>query len=1130
MISAWKKMVSSAVAAALLAAPLAEAVPASKVNAAETQQVKIYYKSDWSGAQLFYWNQDGKCNNPVSWPGITMEKEEDGWYSYTIENAKQAQVMFHSGKKQTTHYQALQGDNYFVGDKRYDKLPTDDELKATATPKPSKTPTPKVTVVPTGKVSVMPTSQPTVTTKPEEDYLNPTRTVTPTLAPEVTIPQKSGTIILHYESSVLPNLYYYNVNNGKNTPVAWPGVEMVSEGNNWYTYTVEQAKSLVFLCVSSKGETEENTVLSGEYWLSQGELLTEAPQSYGKQPTKDPKATATPTPKVSVKPTVTIKPNPSPEVTVGPTIEATATPNATATPSATVPNATTTPIPEPTRVVVKGKMILHYYNADNWSKPSVHYWNATGASEGQTTWPGKEMEKESGNWYVYTIDGATASSLLFVDGSNTNAKTSDLSQKEGEWWYKDGKWSDYNPDGPTPTPGPTSTPKPTNTPRPTSTPKPTRDPNCTATPAPDYTYSEDFRDETIYFLMTARFYDGDKMNNIHADHDADVGNTDADPAWRGDFKGLIEKLDYIKALGFTAIWITPVVENCSGYDFHGYHAVNFRKVDPRLESEGATFEDLINACHEKGIRLIQDIVLNHTSNSGEEGLFPIVEREYVLDQGVAGNKVVTKPKADAISELNTYISKWSAGRFTNYETAAGEHPKDGPDAMYHARDMWMKAADTIYREKVDIGWEDFTVTTGQFAGDCMELNTEMPEVYNYLADTYNDYIKMGVDAFRIDTVKHISRLTMNTVFLPSFEETAKSVGNNNFFSYAEVACRVNEYVNHNNACVSPFYYTWKSDKTYAWNDNSVDGKDNLALCKQEYEAGQPNSGSKSQPESTNVFLDGNDYHTPDYTQSSGMGVIDYAMHFNFSSASRAFNVAKQEDPYMNDSSYNVVYVDSHDYGPGVDGKNDQDGNDLWRYEGGTNAWAENLSLMFTFRGIPCLYYGSEIEFKKGLRIDNYSKALEETGRAYFGDNLEGTVTATDFGEYTASGKVAETLNAPLSKHIRKLNKIRAAVPALRRGQYSVEGVEGNIAYKRRYTDADTDSFACIAVSCDAKFTNLPGGVYTDACTGDTVTIPEGGTLNVSCSGQGNLRVYVLSTDKTPAPGVVGADIADTFIK
>ena len=57
--------------------------------------------------------------------------------------------------------------------------------------------------------------------------------------------------------------------------------------------------------------------------------------------------------------------------------------------------------------------------------------------------------------------------------------------------------------------------------------------------------------------MTARFYDGDKSNNIHCDHDQEVGNGDSDPAWRGDFKGLIEKLDYIKALGFSAIWITP---------------------------------------------------------------------------------------------------------------------------------------------------------------------------------------------------------------------------------------------------------------------------------------------------------------------------------------------------------------------------------------------------------------------------------------------------------------------------------------------------------------------------------------------------------------------------------------------
>lgn len=77
------------------------------------------------------------------------------------------------------------------------------------------------------------------------------------------------------------------------------------------------------------------------------------------------------------------------------------------------------------------------------------------------------------------------------------------------------------------------------------------------------------------------------------------GNGDDDPAWRGDFKGLIEKLDYIKALGFSAVWITPVVENASGYDFHGYHALDFRRVDPRLESDGYDYQKLIDEAHKR---------------------------------------------------------------------------------------------------------------------------------------------------------------------------------------------------------------------------------------------------------------------------------------------------------------------------------------------------------------------------------------------------------------------------------------------------------------------------------------------------------------------------------------------------
>ena len=53
-------------------------------------------------------------------------------------------------------------------------------------------------------------------------------------------------------------------------------------------------------------------------------------------------------------------------------------------------------------------------------------------------------------------------------------------------------------------------------------------------------------------------------------------------------------MDYVKALGFSAIWITPVVENCSGLDYHGYHAMNFQKVDERYLSDGVSYQTVIN--------------------------------------------------------------------------------------------------------------------------------------------------------------------------------------------------------------------------------------------------------------------------------------------------------------------------------------------------------------------------------------------------------------------------------------------------------------------------------------------------------------------------------------------------------
>lgn len=735
---------------------------------------------------------------------------------------------------------------------------------------------------------------------------------------------------------------------------------------------------------------------------------------------------------------------------------------------------------------------VHMYSAD--AKPSIYYWNALPVDQ-ETAWPGKEMTEEKNGWYSYQFDNCSKVNLLFlVNGQQSE----EFTRTTGEWWYDGSTWSDKEPNGEKPTTGPTATTKPSSGP--------------SNTPLPGE--NNDFREETIYFVMTTRFYDGDSSNNVHCTDDKIAGNGDDDPAWRGDFKGLIEKLDYIKALGFSAVWITPVVENASSYDFHGYHAINFKKVDPRLESSDADYQTLINEAHKRDMKIIQDIVLNHTSNNGEEELFPIMKQEYTLGNGVTGNST-KMVKNDVNNVLDKALSTCTGGKSTSYENAT-------PDDQYHARDYAMKSGDLVYRKNVDICYEGKTVTTGQFAPDCIELNTEYPGVYKYLIDAYNGYIDMGVDAFRIDTVKHISRLTFNKVFLNAFKEEAKKNGNNNFYMYGEVAKRVNEFWINQNPNISPAFYTWKEEKDYKWNDNSEDGKDNLESCFSMYDDNEKTVNS--QRTSQNTYLKGNEYHTPDYSEASGMGVIDYNMHFKFLTASDAFNSTKNMDQYYNDATYNVVYVDSHDYGPNDPNGPDYEGRDKCRYNGGTDAWAENMCLMFTFRGIPCLYYGSEVEFQKGARIDcGNTGPLKNTGRAYFGDYIEGTVNTTDFSKYSgATGAMADTLNKPLSKQLQRLNQIRRSIPALQKGQYSIEGVNGNMAFKRRYTDSTTDSFVCVAITDAATFNDIPNGTYQDVVTGKTVEVTNG-TLSIEASGKGNMRVYVLNTDKTKAPGKIGED-------
>lgn len=704
---------------------------------------------------------------------------------------------------------------------------------------------------------------------------------------------------------------------------------------------------------------------------------------------------------------------------------------------------------------------VHYYTEKG--TPSVYYWNALPENI-STEYPGVKMTSEGNNYYRYTFSSVSKINLQFIESDGTQGKelTRNTNSGTNEFWYKGNRWYNKQPS--------------------------------------DTEYERtDLREDSIYFVITTRFYDGDESNNVHCWDDSQANNPDTDPAWRGDFKGLIQKLDYIKALGFSAIWITPVVENASGYDYHGYHAFDFTKVDPRYESDDTSYQDLIDAAHEKGLKIIQDVVFNHSGNFGEANLAPMFTKDYSNLGSSDCMKVI--PDSTLAKNYSGYKSLLPADQ---YQARLAVMKEDVNDTAHN------------YHHDKSLSYGSYTEQTGQMAGDCVDINTENPSVVKYLTDAYSKYLDMGVDAFRMDTEKHINRWTLNHAFFPVFNQYK------NFHLFGEVCARYHGAYNEGGSSDSCFFYTW-SETESAWQNNwsNSDWKSNYDNSVKHFQAHQNRDFDQT---SDNVYLNGLSYHTPDYSKANGTSTIDFPMHWAFKNASAAFGAAKGEDSLYNDATWAVTYVDSHDYGP--------DGQEKTRYQGGASAWAENMDLMFTFRGIPCIYYGSEIEFKKDVPIDVGPNApLDKTGRAYFGDHLEGSVTADDYGKYTASGAVASTLDAPLSKHLEKLNQIRRAVPALQKGQYTTDSnyVDGNMAYIRRYTTSSVDSLACVTISGDATFKGLPSGTYIDAVTGDKKVVTDGTLSTSGASGQGNMRVYVLQNSSSEVNGAIG-DTDLTYLK
>jgi glycosidase len=590
----------------------------------------------------------------------------------------------------------------------------------------------------------------------------------------------------------------------------------------------------------------------------------------------------------------------------------------------------------------------------------------------------------------------------------------------------------------------------------------------------------DFREESIYFLLTTRFFDGDPDNNYYNRDRLVVG----DPTWRGDFKGLIERLDYLKDdLGFTAIWITPIVENRSGLDYHGYHGYDFTRVDPRLESPGASFQDLICEAHARGMRIILDIVINHSSNYGlrdrvhntrapikyckESGDFPSADPNYPYKDNLGDYRSPNREDDDSSLAPEVFTTWDPTASLTITCPVCGQsiQPSGFPGFQNHDPNHFFNIDPNslgpvwYHQEGFMAGgdWENpHALQNKHMAGDTIDLNTEHDTVKSYVLDAYKHYLDMGVDALRVDTVKHIERGNL-LEYVHAFQAHKPGLfvfGENLVKGTGWGTCL--DSSDNGPAEIRPWWYTRTT---------------------------------------TDACGSGDD--------DSGFSVLDFSLFSTFRdnlSQGRFSNLSSifERDHLYGDATRLVTFLDNHDIGPQNDWK--------YRFDGTDEALASALNLIWTVRGIPCLFYGTEIRFKAGAEIDGNDAPHDSSGRAYFGDHL-------------LPQNLDTTRNHPFVKHIKRLNQIRRASEALQKGVMESHGGSDNDFWFVRH-DAPSGAYAVVGLSQTGgsiTVQGVKGGTFRDAVSGREVTVGDGGALSfeVKASSAG---IYVLN-----GPGKIGAD-------
>jgi len=278
-------------------------------------------------------------------------------------------------------------------------------------------------------------------------------------------------------------------------------------------------------------------------------------------------------------------------------------------------------------------------------------------------------------------------------------------------------------------------------------------------PEPENTVPFVWESANIYFMLTDRFNNGNKDNDINFQRTNETGVLRG--FMGGDLAGITQKIEngYFTDLGINAIWFTPVVEQVHGdtdestgntYGYHGYWTKDWTSLDPNFGTK-KELENLVKTAHKNGIRVLMDVVLNHTG--------PVTK----IDSVWPDEWVRTEPTCE----------------FTTYENTTACTLVDNLPDIYTESEESVELPDALLAK-----WKE----EGRLSTELDELQLffertgypRAPRFYimKWLTDYVND---MGIDGFRVDTVKHVNE----NAWAELFKEASSDFGDKkvDFFNH-----------------------------------------------------------------------------------------------------------------------------------------------------------------------------------------------------------------------------------------------------------------------------------------------------------------------------------------------------------